>query len=86
MGGTIYAIKVDERSNAELSFFRVEGRKLKKPLRPGDEQVVRIKYFVNDEIFENRRELLDVEVSARALVDGAIVAEVARPMRELQDF
>lgn len=86
LGSTIYGIKVEERSNATITFFRVDGRELKKPLRPGDEQSIRIAYFVNKELYWNRKEIFAETAKARALVDGSIVAEIERPLSELENF
>ncbi len=86
LDGTIHAIKVDERSDAESTLFRLDGRRIGKELRPGDEQFVKIGFFVNNDIFWKRQELFERVAKARALVDGEIVAEVERQVRELQNF
>jgi hypothetical protein len=86
LDGTIHAIKVDERSNTNTTFFRLEGPKIKKPLRPGEDHPVRIGYFVNKDIYDRRHDLFGRLVKARALVNGEVAAEVQRSIRELQNF
>jgi hypothetical protein len=83
---TIHGIRVADRSNAKITLFRVVGRELAKPLRPGDEQVIKIGYFVNNDIYWHRRDLFACIAKARTLIDGASSAEVERPIEELQDF
>jgi hypothetical protein len=58
----------------------------KKPLHSGDRQPITIPYRVDDTIHRRRDELYPQLVQVRAYVDGALVAEVARPVSELQCF
>lgn len=77
---------VPERSGRELTFFRVDSRAARKALRPGDAYVVNISYYVDERLFTERRDVFERAVAARVLVDGEIVAETCRPMRELENF
>jgi hypothetical protein len=82
--------KVADQSNSERSRFRVQGREIRKPLRPGEEFHARIGYRVDDAIYDaevrGETHLFDSLARARILVDGNIAAEVERPIRELQNF
>lgn len=86
MDGVSYGMKVDERSNEETTFFRIVGSRMRKQLRPGDRQEVKIGYFINDERYRLRHDLFGRTARARALVDGEVVATVERAIEELQNF
>ncbi len=83
--GVIVGIKDNARSDASDSFF-VASRRAMGPIRPGDRKEVTIGYRVDDDIYFNRPEVFERMATARALVDGEIVAEVRRSVSELQQF
>ncbi len=85
LDSTVHAMKVAERSNANRSFFLLDGKKLE-PLRPDQERTVRITYQMTKPLYERRAELFVDTAKARALVDGEIVETIERPIEELQDF
>jgi hypothetical protein len=62
------------------------GREACRALRPGEDQEIRVGYQVTDALYSRRHELFEQLAKARALIDGSLVAEVARPIQELQDF
>lgn len=85
--GVIHTMRDESRSNAERDVYIQGGKRVGKPLRPGEEIPVRIGYRMTTEIYRTRRDdLYDLKASAVALIDGEIVAEVSRPIRELVDF
>jgi hypothetical protein len=87
LDATVQAMHVPHRSNSETSFFLADGQKLGIRLRPDEERVIRIGYHVTHEIFHRHQHVLsDGSARARALVDGEIVAEIERPLNELQTF
>jgi hypothetical protein len=86
LDGVVHTIRVDDRSNGRSTLFRLVGSEIGRALRPDDEQPVRLGYFIDKDIFWRRKELFDEIVRARAMVDGEIIEEVERPVRELQDF
>lgn len=59
---------------------------MKIPLHPGDQRRVEIGYRVDDAIYGHRQDLFQEIAKARALVNGEIVAEAEKPIRDLQCF
>ena len=84
--GNVYAIKVDDRSDANSTLFRVDGRKLRKPLRPGDSYPIKIGYFINKVIYDKRDYFYALPVKVRVLVDGEIAATVEKHVADFQNF
>jgi hypothetical protein len=73
--------------------MRVENKQLRtelQALRPGGEYHMKFGYYVDDAIYmgqkKGRTHYFDEIVRARAMVDGKIVAEVEKAVRELQNF
>ena len=76
-------MRVPERSTPKRSLFRTS---MKIPLHPGDQRRVEIGYRVDDAIYGHRQDLFQEIAKARALVNGEIVAEAEKPIRDLQCF
>lgn len=87
LDGVIYGLKVDDRSTPTHSLFQRDGRRrgAEKPLFPGQIGDFTIGYHVTEALYE-RRDLFDVPVRARALVDGKVVGEVTKPFSDFEDF
>jgi hypothetical protein len=79
-------VRIASRSNGKRSLFRVAGKELGQPIRPGEEKHVGWGYFVDDEVYGRRADIFDEPVKVRVLIDGEIAAEAERPFGELQCF
>ncbi|WP_437545669.1 toll/interleukin-1 receptor domain-containing protein [Sorangium sp. So ce367] len=86
LDGTVHAMRVAERSNAHQTLFRHSSTTGLQPIRPADHFSFEFGYHIDDRIYSRRDELFPQLVKARALVNGEVVAEVERPLRELQCF
>lgn len=84
--GVHVGIRVADRSDGVRSLFRAGSHTLRQPLRIGDQREIKIGYRVDAEIYRRRDELFSQTAVARAMVDGQQVAEVVRPMSELENF
>jgi hypothetical protein len=82
--GVLIGGMVRERSTAGRSLIRTSNRL--PPIHSGDDFKARIGYRVNDDIYRNQRHLFDEIAKARAFIAGELVAEVERPVDELQCF
>jgi hypothetical protein len=87
LDGVIYGLKVDDRSTRTHSLFQRDGRRrgAEKPLFPDQVGEFTIGYHVTTDLFR-QRELFDLPVRARALVDGKVVAEVTKPFSDFEEF
>ena len=98
--GTVIGSRVEGRTNERLWLFRTTignatagaGRR---PLHVGDDYKFGFPYRVDRDIYYNydrlapersERSVFDEIAKARAFIDGELVAEVQRPVRELQCF
>lgn len=82
------ALIVVNRSNANRSLFRIlTGQDGQGPLRPGDKKQATINYHMDNDIYDNRQELLDEFVVVRALINGELVHQIRKRVRgELENF
>jgi len=83
---TGYANRVSSRSDSRRSLFRAGKEDFRQPLRPGDQREILIPYRWDREIYDRREELFPQLVTARALINGEIVENVSKTVKELQDF
>jgi hypothetical protein len=88
LDGTVHGLKVEDRSTATHTLFHRDGRqsRAEKPLFPKQAATFSIGYQITTAVYREKRHLFDEIVRARALVDGDVVAEIAKPFRELQEF
>jgi hypothetical protein len=84
--GVHFPARVEARSNPRRTLFRTSSKL--DPLAAGDSFTFKLPYYVDNEILFNKTlDPIEVEsVTARAFVDGEMVAETTRPMKELQNF
>lgn len=82
--GITFAAKVNAQSDHERSLFRVGAAFHRQPLHYQRCFELRIPYRVDRATY--RTPVLDKHATVRALVDGKVVAEVARPMTALSCF
>lgn len=56
------------------------------PLRPKDHHILRVGYKVTSSIHENNKDVCDERAEGRASVNGKLVGEESRLIRDLQSF
>lgn len=85
--GTVFALRVPERSNAQTTLFRSTADKFKSPLYPGDSRLVlSVEYFIDSRLFWDQQELFDESITAVAYVDGEQGPTTSVPVRTMQNF
>ena len=78
---------VQDRSSADIAFFRVSDRNHRDPIYPGDTKLVgTFEYFVDNDLFWNRGNLFEQRIRATLYRPGFPPVSVEKPVGDLQNF
>jgi hypothetical protein len=77
--------QVPERSNGARTLLRFTSAAYRE-LFPGDSRTVTVDYLMDRERYEQRNVLFDETICVRVYVEDALVSEVERPVRDMQNF
>ena len=74
---------VRERSNDDTSLFRVT-HEAQGQIFPGDSKRTQVSYRMDSVLFGRKSDLFAQAIIARAYVEGSLMAEVTKPVSEMQ--